>query len=114
MKTAEQFISFGQGNVEAFVKSSQIVATGMQDITKQIAANVQAAFEESMSTFRAMSGVRSIKEVMEMQAAFARTTLEKAVSQTGAIAEQSFKLAEQAYQPLAGRVSIATETFKAA
>ena len=39
MKTAEQFITFGQGNVEALVKSSQIVATGLQDMGKQIAAN---------------------------------------------------------------------------
>ena len=38
MKTAEQFITFGQGNVEALVKSSQIVATGLQDLTKQMAA----------------------------------------------------------------------------
>ena len=30
MKSAEQFLSFGQGNIDAMVKSSQIVATGLR------------------------------------------------------------------------------------
>lgn len=113
MKTAEQFISFGQGNVEALVKSSQIVATGMQDLSKQFAANAQAAYEESLSVFRAMTSVRSVKEMFDMQANFARSSLEKVVSQTGSLTEHSFKIAEQAYQPLASRMSIAAESFKA-
>jgi phasin family protein len=114
MKTAEQFITFGQGNVEALVKSSQIVATGLQDMTKQIAANAQAAMDETLSTMRALSTVRSIKEALDLQATLARSNFEKAVSQTGQLTEASFKLAEQAIQPLAGRVTLAVESFKAA
>ena len=114
MKTAEQFITFGQGNVEAMVKSGQIVASGLQDLSKQIAANAQAAMDESMSTFRALAGVRSMKEALDLQTSFARTSFEKAMSQTGQITEASFKLAEQAYSPIAGRVSVAVETFKTA
>ncbi len=114
MKTAEQFITFGQGNVEAVVKSSQIVASGLQDLTKQIAANAQAVMDESLSTFRAMAGVRSVKEALDLQATFARSSLEKAVVQTGQITEASFKLAEQAYSPLAARATLAVESFKAA
>ena len=114
MKTAEQFISFGQGNVEALVKSGQIVATGLQDLSKQLAANAQAAMEEGMSTFRAMTGVKSFKEAMDLQTSFMRTYLEKAMSQTGALTEASLKLTEQAVQPIAGRMTIAAESFKAA
>ena len=39
MKTAEELVAFGQGNVEAMVRSSQIWAAGLQDISKLIAAN---------------------------------------------------------------------------
>ena len=80
MKTAEQFISFSQGNFEAMVKSSQIVATGLQDLTKQIAANAQATMDETMSTFRALTTVKSVKEAMELQPSLAKSTFEKAVS----------------------------------
>src|SRR3954452_24215864 len=52
MKTAEELVAFGQGNFEAIVKSGQIWASGVQDIGKQMAANAQASFDDTMSTFK--------------------------------------------------------------
>ena len=111
MKTPEEFMSFNQATVEAFVKSSQIMATGLQDLTKLMAASAQATMDETMSTFRAMTTVRSVKEAMDLQATLARSTIEKAVNQGGQVAETSFKLAEQAMAPIAGRVTLAVESF---
>lgn len=114
MKTAEEFLTFGQANVDAFVKSGQIVASGLQEMSKQFAATAQATVDETMSTFRAMSTVRSIKEAMDLQASLARFAMEKAMSQTGQVAEASLKLAEQAIAPIAGRVTTAVDTLKVA
>ena len=114
MKTAEQFVTFGQGNVEAFVQSGQIFAAGLQDISKQIAANAQASFEETLSALRALTSVRSVKEAVELQTSLARTSIEKAVAQTGHVAETSYKLAEQAFAPIASRVTLAVESFSKA
>ncbi|GAC1344758.1 MAG: hypothetical protein NVSMB18_23040 [Acetobacteraceae bacterium] len=114
MKTTEQFFSFGQGNMEALVKSSQIVATGLQDLTKQFAANAQAAMDETMTTMRALTTVRSFKEAVDLQTTLARSTMEKAVSQTSHITETSFKVAEQAMEPITSRVTLAVESFKGA
>ena len=112
MKTAEEFITFNQANVEAFVKSGQIFATGLQDISKQFASSAQLAMDEAMSTFRALTGVRSFKEAIDLQTTLARSTVEKAMAQTGQVTESSFKLAEQAMAPIASRVSTAVESFK--
>ena len=114
MKTAEEFLTFGQANVDAFVKSGQIVASGLQEMSKQFAATAQATVDETMSTFRAMSTVRSIKEAMDLQASLARFAMEKAMSQSGQVAEASLKLAEQAIAPIAGRVTSAVDTLKVA
>ena len=111
MKTPEEFVSFSQANVEAFVKSGQIMATGLQDMSKQFAATAQATLDETMSTFRALTGVRSFKEAMDLQASLARSTMEKAVAQTGTVAESTFKLAEEAMAPLTGRVTLAVESL---
>jgi phasin family protein len=111
MKTAEEMVQFGQGNVEAWVKSSQILAAGLQDIGKQVAANAQATFEETMSTFKAMTGVRSMKEAFDMQATLTRSAMEKAMAETGRLTEASFKLAEQSAAPLAARFSLVVEKF---
>jgi phasin family protein len=111
MKTAEQVAQFSQGNVEAFVKSSQIWATGWQDISKQMAATAKANMDETMSAFKALTSVKSLKEVFDLQTSFARSSMEKAMAESGKLTEHSLKLAEQAFAPISARVNAAVETF---
>ena len=40
MKTAEELVAFGQGNMEAMLKSGQIWTAGVQDISKQVVGAV--------------------------------------------------------------------------
>jgi phasin family protein len=111
MKTAEQFVHFGQGNLEAFMKSSQVLASGWQDLTKHMAAHAQHTMDETAATFKAMSGVKSFKEAFELQTAFTKSYLEKTVAETTKLTEQSMKLAEAATAPIAARLNAAVETF---
>ena len=111
VRTAEELVTFGQGNVEAFVKSGQVFAAGMQHLTKQMAASAQASLDEAMGTFRAIATARSVREAMDLQAALARSTLEQAMTQTGQVAESTLKLTEQVVAPLASRFTLAVETF---
>ena len=111
MKTAEEFVAFGQGNVEAFMKSSQIWAAGVQDLSKQVAATAQANFDETMSTFKAMSAIKSLKDAFELQAGLARSTMEKTMAESGRLTDASLKLTEQAMAPITARVTLAVEKF---
>jgi phasin family protein len=111
MKNAEEFLSFSQGNVEALVKSGQIWAAGWQDLSKQMAASAQTAMDETMSAFKAMTSVKSLKEALDLQATLARSTVEKAVTGSGQFADASFKLAEQTMAPLTARFQLAAQKF---
>lgn len=111
MKTAEAMVSFSQGNVEAIMRSSQIWAAGVQDLSRQFAATAQASMDETVSTFRAMTGVRSLKDAMDLQSNLARTTLDKTLSESGRLTDASFKLSEQAIAPLTARLTLAVEKF---
>jgi phasin family protein len=111
MRTAEELVQFNQGNFEAFVKSSQIWAAGVQDLTKQAAASAQVSFEETVSTYKALSSVRSVREALELQANLARSSVEKVVAESGRLADASVKLAEKALAPLTARVTLAAEKF---
>jgi phasin family protein len=111
MKTAEEFVTFGQGNIEAVMKSSQIWMTGLQDMSKAFAATAQAQMEETVSTMKTLAGLRSIKDAIDLQTSFARTSFEKALSETGKITEHSLKLAEQTLAPITARVTFAVEKF---
>ncbi len=111
MKSAEEFLSFGQGNVEAVVKSGQIWAAGVQDIGKTVAASAQAQIDATVATFKALTGVKSLKEAIDLQATLARSSVEKAVAETGKLTDASLKLAEQTMAPIAARVTLAVEKF---
>ena len=111
MKTAEELVAFGQGNLEAMVKSGQIWAAGVQDISKQIAANAQASFDETMSMFKALTAAKSLKDAFDLQASLARSTFEKTVTESGKLTDASVKLTEQALAPLTARFTLAMEKF---
>ncbi len=111
MKTAEEMVSFGQGNLEAFAKSSQIWAAGVQDLSKAVAATAQAQMEHTVATMKALAGVKSLKEAIDLQSNLARMSVEKAMAETGKITDASLKLAEQTMAPITARVTLAMEKF---
>ncbi len=111
MRTAEEFMSFGQGNVEAVMRCGRIWAEGMQDLSKSFAATAQAQLDQTMNTFKALAGVKSLKEAMDLQSSLARSSVETAVNETSRFTDASMKLAEQAMAPITQRVTLAVEKF---
>lgn len=114
MKTAEELVAFNHGNLEAMMKSSQIWATGVQDLSKHMAAAAQASLDEGMSAFKALSAAKSLKDAFELQSSFARAALEKSMTQSGKLTDASLKLTEQALAPITARVTAAVEKFSKA
>ena len=111
IKTTEEMVAFGQGNIEAFVRSSQILATGLQDLSKHIATTAQASLDEAVSNFKTLSSVKSLKEVVDFQATVAKSNVDKVIAESGKLSDATFKLAEQAFAPLTQRLSLVTEKF---
>ncbi len=111
MKSAEEFVSFGQGNLEAMMKASQVLATGLQDLSKHIAATAQASLDETTAHFKALSAVKSPKEALDLQTAAAKTAIEKTLAEAGKVTDASMKLAEQVAAPITARVTLAVEKF---
>jgi phasin family protein len=111
MKTTEDFVAFSQANLEAFVKSGQIWSAGVQELTKQMATSAKASFDESVSTFKALSTVKSVKEAIDLQSTFAKAALEKAMAESNKLTDASIKLTEQTLAPITARVTVAVETF---
>lgn len=110
-RAAQDFLAFGQGNLDAFVKSSQIWAAGVQDLSKQIAATAQANFDETLTAFKAMAAVNTPKDALDIQANLIRANSEKAMAETGKLTEASRKLAEQTFAPITARMNAAVERF---
>lgn len=111
MKTAEELVVFGQANMEALVKSSQIWATGVQGLSRHIAAAAQASLDEGMAAFKALTSVKSLKDAIDLHSAFARSALEKSMTESGKLTDASIKLTEQTMAPITARVTVAVGKF---
>jgi len=110
-KAAEEAAEFGRGNMEAFTKSAQLFAVGMQDLGKHVFAVSQALTDHALESAKALAAVKSLKEAADIQAAFAKASLERSVSEATKLQEATFKLAETAYAPLTARFTLAAEKF---
>jgi phasin family protein len=110
-KAAEEAAEFGRGNLEAVTKAAQTLTVGMQDLGKQYFAVSQALTDHALESAKALAAVKSLKEAADIQAAFAKASFERAMSETAKLQEASFRLAETAYGPLTARMTLAVEKF---
>jgi len=100
-----------KGNVEAIMESSHIWSAGCQAIGQTIAASAQGQLERNLSTWKALTGVKSVKEAMDLHASLARSAVETVVTETVKLADASMKLAEQTMAPITARMTLAVEKF---
>jgi phasin family protein len=104
-------LGFGKDNVEAVVKSSTIVAKGVEDLTKAMVAMSQHNLETSVAATKAAFGATTLKQVVDLQTDFAKSSYEQIVTETGKLSELSLKVANEAAAPIQGRVNVAIEKF---
>jgi len=108
-RAAEEAAEFGRGNVEALTRAVQLYFTGVQEIGRQMVANVKGLSEHAMEGAKALSAAKSVKEMTDLQASLARTAFEKSLADANTLREQMTKLTEEALAPLTARVTVATE-----
>lgn len=109
MKRYEDLLALSKDSVDAAVKSGTIFAKGWQDVTKAMLGFVQSSVEDSFAHTRAVTGVKSVHELIELNQGFAKSGMDKAISESAKISEMSIKLAEEAAGPLSGRIEVALD-----
>jgi phasin family protein len=100
---------FHKDNVEAFVASTQILGKGLEALSKELVAFSQSQYEQSMSTAKALMGVKSVKELVDLQTEYAKTAFDAFVAEATKVSESGFKVANQAAEPLTARVNATVE-----
>jgi phasin family protein len=100
---------FHKENVDAFVASSTILAKGFEALSKELMAFTQGQYEQSVSTAKALMGVKSVKELVDLQTEFAKTSFDALVAEATKVSETGFKVANQAAEPITARVNATVE-----
>jgi len=100
---------FTKGNVEALVESSKILAAGLQDIGKTYAQEAKAAYEQVTGDMKEVASVKSPTELFQLQGKIMRRNFDLLVAANSRSTEAMMKLANDAFAPLSGRMSVAAD-----
>ena len=106
---------FTKGNLEAMVESGKILATGVQAMGKTYVAEVKSTFETVQADAKDLrAAVTSPTEFVKLQSTLMRKYFDNVVAYNSKSAEAALKLANEAFQPISNRVSLAVEKVKKA
>jgi phasin family protein len=105
---------FNKGNLEALVESGKILASGVQSMGKTYVAEVKSTFEAVQADVKELTAVKSPAELLQLQGSLLRKYFDNAVAYNSKNAEAALKLANDAFQPISNRVSLAVEKVRKA
>ena len=81
---------------------------------KSYVAEVKSGFETMQADAKELTSVKSPKEFVELQSKLARKYFDSVVAFNSKNAEAALKLANEAFQPISSRVSLAVEKVRKA
>lgn len=105
LKSYDEMTALAKENVDAVVQSGTIVAKGAEQAGKQVAAFTQSSFEKSVASSKALFAVKSLNELIELQSAYAKQTLDTIVAESTKLQELSLKITTDAIAPINARVN---------
>lgn len=111
-KGLEGLTAFGQENVDAIVKSSEIAAKAAEGIGTEISAYSKKSFEDGVAAAQDFASAKTLTELFEKQTSFAQASFEGFVSQATKMNEIYVAAAKDISAPLGARVTAATEALK--
>ncbi len=99
--------SYSQVSATAMIKGNQIVAAGCKELGELIVGTVQSHLDRTLSAWQAVAQAKSVKDVLDVQTNYVRTTTQTAFTETGDFVKVSSRLARDAV------VSIMTRSYQA-
>lgn len=96
-------------NWEALVAASQIWFKGAETVSKGWMTLAQDTMENAASTAKAMVGVKSLREAVDLQTEFAKGNFDKFVAESTKMSETVVKVANDAMEPITARMNVTVE-----
>lgn len=109
MSRLEEAAAFNRCNVDAALKASNAVAEGMKEMSEAVLSHVQQATQSAMAAGKAMMGVKTMRELMDIQAEYMRATLDAMMAEGTRISEITVRCTTEAAEPLNARMTDVVE-----
>lgn len=106
--------AYSKQNLEAVVASVTAAAKGAEALGAQAMAYSKKAMEEQVAAAKSLAGAKSVQEVVELQTAFAKTSLEAYMAEMTKMGETVAASVKDSMKPLNERVTATVEKLQAA
>ncbi len=109
----EDAVGFGKEAIEAWVQAGTILSKGFQDIGSTVFGLAKSLVEENVAVSKQFLGVKTLREVVDLQASFSRSQFDRLVSESSHLSDLSVKLVEESFAPIGQKVNAALDKFVA-
>ncbi len=110
-KSYDDAADFNRATLDAFVASSNVFAKGFEEMSRLFVDYTQSMMEDNAAHAKRLMGARSLPEVMDLQAAWAKECFDDVVAESSKAQERSIKMFTEASAPLNARFNAAVEKF---
>ena len=108
-KSVDDAAKLGKEQVEAIVSAGNVAAKGFETINAEVLAFTKSQFEDQISATKAMMGVKTLQELIELQNGFAKSAFEAYTAHTTKLSEVATKAAQEAFAPINTQFQAAVE-----
>ncbi|HZZ35855.1 MAG TPA: TIGR01841 family phasin [Caulobacteraceae bacterium] len=106
--------AYSNKNLEAAVASVTAATQGAETLGAQAMAFSQKSIEDQVSAAKTLASAKSVQEVVELQTAFAKSTLEAYMAQMNLMTETVAASVKESLSPINERVTALVERVQAA
>jgi hypothetical protein len=108
MKSFEDMQKFGKDNLDANVKSIEVVSKSLQAIAAEMVDYSKKAFEESAAATEKLFGAKSLDKAMEVQSEYLKSSYERFMAETTKLGGLYAGLAQETCKPFGSLVAMDT------
>lgn len=98
-----KWADFNRESIEAMMAAAGRLAKGFEKAASDNSAFVKSSYEDGVEAFKATAASKSVQEALDIQSEFARTTVEKNLTQLNKIAEHWASTTKEAAEPITAR-----------
>ena len=111
MSKFDEATAFTKESIDASFASAAIAGKGFDALAEEVAAYGKKAADAGFANVKALQGIKSVQELVEIQTGFARAAFDMAFAGATKVAELSVKTANEAVEPIQSRVAKAVEKY---
>lgn len=104
VKSSEEALAAAKENLDAVVKAGQMLAQGLQDLSKSVFTLTQETVEESLANTRKLLAAKTLHEAVDLHSAHAKAQIDRMMAEGTRLTESSRKLFEEALAPVQARL----------